>query len=168
LVLLSLLLVSGCGFHLKHNNGLADKYPQVFVQSHSPNSELVRFVKMRLRGTGIKIADMPADDIVILNIGKIRSSSRTISLYVNAQNAEEELSYNLSYSIQSPGYPAKSFSFNLYRDFLENSEEALAKSREAELLEQEMHSIAANHIVTTMLSLEKETKEELNNNEDGK
>jgi LPS-assembly lipoprotein len=159
-VFLSLLLISGCGFHLKHNNGLVDKYPKVFVQSSNPNSELVRFLKMRLRGAAIKIADMPTKESTIVTIEGVRSSSRTISLYVNAQNAEEELSYNLRYSIQNPGYPAKSFTFNLYRDFLENSEEALAKSREAELLEQEMHSIAADHIIATMLSLEKETKQQ--------
>ena len=28
LLLCSLFLVSGCGFHLKHNDGLVEKYPQ--------------------------------------------------------------------------------------------------------------------------------------------
>jgi LPS-assembly lipoprotein len=157
-VLLSLVFVSGCGFHLKHQDGLAEKYPEIFLQSNNPKSELTRFIKMRLRGAGIKIADVPADDIAILKIDGERRSSRTISLYVTAQNAEEELGYNLDYSIQSPGYPAKSFTFNLYRDFLDDSEQALAKSREEELIEQEMHRIAADHIITTMLTLENEKK----------
>ncbi len=165
-ILLSLLLLSGCGFHLKHKGGLADKYPQVFLQSNNPNGELVRFLKMRLRGAGIKIAQTAAKDVTILKIDGVRSSSRTISLYVTAQNAEEELSYNLDYSIQSPGYPAKYFTFNLYRDFLDNSEQALAKSREEELLEQEMNSIAADHIITTMLSLENEKNKQAANNMD--
>ena len=163
-ILLSLVLVSGCGFHLKHKDGLADKYPEIFLQSNNPKSELTRFIKMRLRGAGIKIADVPADDIPTLKIGGVRNSSRTISLYVTAQNAEEELSYNLDYSIQSPGYPAKSFAFNLYRDFLDDSEQALAKSREEGLLEQEMHSIAADHIIATMLSLKNEKQEQLDIN----
>ena len=163
-IFLSLVLVSGCGFHLKHKDGLADKYPEIFLQSNNPKSELIRFIKMRLRGAGIKIADAPADDIATLKIGGERSSSRTISLYVTAQNAEEEISYNLDYSIQSPGYPANSFNFNLYRDFLDDSVQALAKSREEELLEQEMHRIAADHIITTMLSLKNDKQEQLGNN----
>ncbi|MFT6986265.1 MAG: LPS-assembly lipoprotein [Psychromonas sp.] len=152
--LLSLLLISGCGFHLKHNDGLAEKYPQIFLQSGDPNGELARLIKLRLRGSGIKLATSPASDIATLKIESERRSSRTISLYVNAQNAEQELSYNLSYSIQSPGYQAQYFSVNLYRDFLENPAQALAKSREAELLTQELRVIAADHIITTMLSLE--------------
>jgi LPS-assembly lipoprotein len=164
-ILLSLVLISGCGFHIKLNDGLAEKYPQIFIQSSAPNGDLVRFVKMRLRGAGINIVNTPASDIAILKIGSVSSSSRTISLSVSAKTAEQELGYNLSYSIQSPGYPAKSFTFNLYRDFLKNSEEALAKSRESELLTQEMNSIAADHIITTMLSLKNETKQPDDSNE---
>ena len=164
-ILLLLVLISGCGFHLKHNDGLADKYPQIFLQSSDPNGELTRFVKIRLRGAGIEIVNTPADNIAILKIEGERRSSRTISLYVNAQNAEQELSYNLRYSIQSPGYPAKSFTFNLYRDFLDNPAQALAKSREEELLTKEVRAIAADHIITTMLSLKNEKKDQLDNNE---
>ncbi len=164
-ILLSVLLISGCGFHLKHNDGLADKYPKIFLQSSDPNGELTRFVKIRLRGAGIEIMSLPAADIATLKIGAERRSSRTISLYVNAQNAEQELGYNLSYSIQSPGYQTQSFTVNLYRDFLDNPAQALAKSREEELLTQELRVIAADHIITTMLSLKNERSDLIKNNE---
>ena len=164
LILLSLVLISGCGFHLKHNDGLADKYPQIFLQSNSPKSDLTRLIKIRLRGAGIKIVNTPADDIAVLKVGSERRSSRAISLYVRAQNAEKELSYNLDYSIQSPGYPVKSFTFNLYRDFLYDSSQALAKSREEELLTKELRAIAADHIITTMLSLKNEKNNQADNN----
>jgi LPS-assembly lipoprotein len=167
LILLSLMLLSGCGFHLKHSNGLADKYPKIYLQTPSPNGELTRFIKIRLRGAGIQIVNAPADDIAILKVERERRSSRTISLNVRAQNAEQELSYNLGYSIQSPGYPARSFTFNLYRDFLDNSAQALAKSREAELLTKEVHALAADHIITTMLSLKNENNEQADNNNAG-
>lgn len=151
--ILSFLLINGCGFHVKYNDGLVEKYPQLFLQSSNPNGELTRLIKIRLRGAGIKLATAPAANIALLKIGGELQSSRTISLYVNAQNAEKELSYNLQYSIQSPGYQTKSFSFNLYRDFLDNPAQALAKSRESELLTEEVRSLAADHIITTMLSL---------------
>ena len=154
LLLLSVFLLSACGFHLKHNDGLVEKYPKIWLQS-TPNSDLTRLVKLRLRGAGIKIVEQPSEDIAILKINPERRSARTISLYVNAQNAEQELGYNLTYSIQSPGYEAQDFSVNLYRDFLDNPSQALAKSREAELLTKELRVIAADHIINTMLSLEK-------------
>ena len=150
----SLLLLTACGFHLKHNDGLVEKYPKILLQS-TPNTDLTRLVKIRLRGAGIEIVSEPSEDVAILKINPERRSERTISLYVNAQNAEQELGYNLSYSIQSPGYEAQNFTINLYRDFLDNPSQALAKSREAELLTKELRVIAADHIINTMLSLEK-------------
>ncbi|MCP5077257.1 MAG: hypothetical protein GY951_04280 [Psychromonas sp.] len=153
LLLSSLVFLSGCGFHLKYNDGLVEKYPKILIQS-APNSELTRLIKLRLRGAGIEIISEPLENIAILKINTERRTSRTISLYVNGQNAEQELGYNLSYSIQSPGYEAQNFTVNLYRDFLDNPSQALAKSREAELLTKELRVIAADHIINTMLSLE--------------
>lgn len=154
LILLSVLFISGCGFHLKNNNGLIEKYPKIYLESNNTNDELVRFIKMRLRGAGIKIMNQPEDDVAVLKVYPERQSSRSISLYVNAQNAEKEISYNVNYSIQSPGYQIQDFSVNLYRDFIENASQALAKSREAEILTKELRGIAADSIIATMLSLE--------------
>lgn len=161
-VLLSLLLLSGCGFHLKQHDGLADKYPQIYLKSNDPNGDLTRFVKIRLRGAGIKIVTTPSEEIATLTLEGERRTSRTISLNVRAQNAEQELGYNLNYSLQSPGQESRAFSVNLYRDFLASSSQALAKSREEELLEKELRTIAADHIITTMLSIKTETATQAN------
>lgn len=156
IIVVSVMLLAGCGFHIKRTEGLADKYPQVFIQSGAPNGDLVRFVKMRLRGSGIEIVNTPTALATILKIGSVSSSSRTISLYIDATSAETEKGYSMTYSIQRPGFIAKSFNFNLYRDFLESADEALAKSRESELLTKEMNSIAADQILATMLSQKQE------------
>jgi len=163
LFLLTLLSLSGCGFHLKHNMNLADKYPKIYLQSNEPNAELTRLVKTRLRGAGIEIASFPSSDLTILKIGKERRSTRTISLYVNAQNAEQELAYNLDYSIQNPQRQAQPFSVNIYRDFLDNPAQALAKSREAELLTKELRVIVAEHIITTLLTLDNQNNKSVEN-----
>ena len=154
LILLSVLFISGCGFHLKNNNGLIEKYPKIYLQSNDTNGQLARFIKIRLRGAGIQIMNQPEADVATLKVSPDRQSSRIISLYVNAQNAEKEISYNVEYSIQSPGYQTQDFSVNLYRDYTENASQALAKSREAEILTKELRGIAADSIIATMLSLE--------------
>ena len=161
LLLSSILLLSGCGFHLKHNDGLVEKYPQILLQS-TPNTDLTRLIKLRLRGAGIELVTTPSEDVAILKVGKEQRSSRTISLNVTAQNAETELGYILDYSIQSPGYEAQHFSVNLYRDFIESSSQALAKSRESELLTKELRVIAADHIINTMLSLDNKNSKKNN------
>ena len=153
LLLCPLLLLTGCGFHVKHNDGLVEKYPKILLQS-TKNSDLTRLIKLRLRGAGIEIVEVPSADVAILKVDPERRSSRIISLNVTAQNAETELGYNLTYSIQSPGYEAQEFKVNLYRDFVESSSEALAKSRESELLTKELRIITAEHILNTMLTLD--------------
>jgi len=154
LILLSVVAISGCGFHLKNNDGLIEKYPKIHLQSNSPNGELARFIKLRLRGAGIEIVTQPDADVATLKVYPERRSSRIISLYVNAQNAEKEISYNVNYSIMSPGYQTQNFSVNLYRDFIENASQALAKSREEEILTKELREITADNIIFTMLSIE--------------
>jgi LPS-assembly lipoprotein len=158
LILLSVFFLSGCGFHLKNNNALIEKYPKIYLESNDTNGELARFIKIRLRGAGIELINQPEADVATLKVSPDRQSSRIISLYVNAQNAEQEISYNVHYSIQSPGYQIQDFSVNLYRDFIANASQALAKSREAEILTKELRGIAADSMIATMLSLENKNK----------
>jgi len=149
-------LLSGCGFHVKHSDDLVEKFPKIYVQSSAPNGELARFVKIRLRGAGVEIVNLPDPLISTLKVGSEKRSSRVVSLTVRAVNAETELGYNVEYSLQSPGYQTQSFTVNLYRDFLDNPSQALAKSREAEQLTTELREIAADHMISTMISLENE------------
>lgn len=155
----TLLFLSGCGFHLKNINGLVEKFPDIYLQTNAPNGELTRFVKIRLRGANINILTEPNPDVAVLRIISERQTERTISLYANGQNAEKEIGYIMNYSLKMPHYTAKHYSVNVYRDFLDNPAQALAKSREAELLTKELRAIAADHIIATMLSMKNEEVE---------
>jgi LPS-assembly lipoprotein len=159
LILTLSLLISGCSFHLKHNNGLVEKFPEIYLQTKDPTGELARLVKLRLRGANIKILSEPSDNVAVLALESEQRSSRTISLYANALNAEKEIGYTLNYSLKMPRYTAKNFTVNIYRDFLDDSSEALAKSRETELITKELRVIAADHIITSMLSMKNEAVE---------
>ncbi|TEW54858.1 hypothetical protein E2R68_06720 [Psychromonas sp. RZ22] len=159
LLIMTTLLLSGCGFHLKHENGLIEKFPEIYLQTNNPKGELTRLVKMRLRGAGIKILTEPSPDAAVLRLISERSSERTVSLYANAQNAEKEIGYTMAYSLKMPRYTAKDFNVNIYRDFLDNPSQALAKSRESELLTKELRGLAADHVMATMLSMKDESVE---------
>ena len=153
------LLLSGCGFHLKHSDGLVDKFPEIYLQTNNPKGDLTRLVKLRLRGANIKILTEPSPDVAVLRLKSESQSERTISLYATAQNAEKEIGYVMKYSLKMPNYTAKDFDVNLYRDFLYDSSQALAKSREQELLIKELRGVAADHIISTMLSIKNQTAE---------
>ena len=153
------LLLSGCGFHFKHNDGLVEKFPEIYVQTSQPTGELTRLIKLRLRGAGIKILDEPNDDVAVLTLKPEQRSSRTISLYATALTAEVEIGFIMNYSIKMANFTAKDFSVNIYRDFLNDSSEALAKSRETELITKELRTIAADHVISSMLSMQNQVTE---------
>ena len=157
-IILSLLL-SGCGFHLKHNDGLVEKFPEIYIQTSQPNGDLTRLVKLRLRGAGIKLLDKPNDKAAVLTLKPEQRSERVISLYATALSAETEIGFTMKYSIKMPNFTAKDFTVNIYRDFLNDSSEALAKSRETELITKELRTIAADHVISTMLSIQNEKVE---------
>ena len=159
LLITTSLLLSGCGFHLKHNNGLVEKFPEIYLQTSQPMGELARLVRLRLRGANIKILTQQTPKSAVLALQSEQRSSRTISLYANALSAENEIGYVLNYSLRIPNYTAKNFTVNIYRDFLDDSSEALAKSRETELITKELRVIAADHIITSMLSMKNEATE---------
>lgn len=145
------LTLSGCGFHIKENKeGLSAKFPKIYIQSTDPYGDIMRMVKIRLLGAGVNVLASPSKDTTILNLSGEQRSERMISLNVQAQNAEQEIGFVLAYSIQIPGYQPLSFTFNLYRDFLDNPAQALAKSREAEQLTEEVREAAANNIIYTL------------------
>lgn len=47
MTLATTLLLTGCGFHLKENNGLVEKCPEVYLQTSDPKSDLTRLMKLR-------------------------------------------------------------------------------------------------------------------------
>ncbi|HIP75927.1 MAG TPA: hypothetical protein EYH12_02020 [Psychromonas hadalis] len=162
--LIFIFLLSGCGFHLKTNSGLSTKYPQIYLQSN-PGSDITRLLLIRLRGAGIDVVKKPTRGVTTLKINGETRTSRTISLYVNATNAEKEIGYNLSYSIQNAGYQVQPFTFNLYRDFLDNPAQALAKSREEEQLIRELRVLAADQILYTLLNYEVDESKKIDKNQ---
>jgi len=104
--------------------------------------------------TQIKITAMnPAlltSQTPVLRIMSESTGSRTISLYSDATAAEYELSYVLQMEVRLPNQDPQYFTIALQRDLLNNSQEALARSREAEVLVQELREAAAAQVVRTL------------------
>ena len=78
------------------------------------------------------------------------TGSRTVSLYSDATAAEYELSYVIKIEVRLPEQEPQYFTIALQRDQLNNSQEALARSRESELLIRELREAAAQQVVRTL------------------
>jgi len=86
----------------------------------------------------------------VLRIMSESSASRTVSLYSDASSAEYELNYVIEMEVRLPNQEPQYFTVALQRDQLNNSQAALASSRESELLQKELREAAAQQVVRTL------------------
>ncbi|MCE2569963.1 LPS assembly lipoprotein LptE [Motilimonas eburnea] len=152
--LAGLLLLTGCGFTPKGQVINRADINSVYLSTPDPYGQLTREVEQQLRFAKIDILRHPDEHMVQLRVGSEQQSKRTISLYDNGQSAEYELGYGVQYQIIQPGKEPLSFTINIHRDFLENPQQALASSREAELILNEMREHAARRIIRRLTTLE--------------
>ena len=99
----------------------------------------------------VKTSDKPIPQMRILQDNLDR---RTLSVFPNGQVAEYELIYTVRYQVLIPGKEIQDFNFELNRDYQDDPDIALAKSRELSLMLREMRQEAANKILRDMASIQ--------------
>lgn len=147
MTLLTISLLSGCGFQLRGDYLLDDELQTLYVSSSDVHGELTRLVKLSLSHNQVKVLKHASADAPELRIVSDRLDRRTLSLFANGQVAEYELIYSVQYQVRFAGEEARKFTFELYRDYQDDPNLALAKSRELTLLLSEMRTAAADKIL---------------------
>lgn len=144
-------LLTGCGFHLRGNLPLS-QYPAIYVQSEA-HSELAALLKQRLNQNKVLLLHSFQEDKPALYLAGDTLERRTLSLFANGQVAEYELIYKVEYQIQLAGQEPQRYQFELYRDYQDDPNQALAKAQELELLLSELRQQAANRIIRQLARL---------------
>jgi LPS-assembly lipoprotein len=148
------LTIVGCGFKLRGDYGLPADIQQLQLLALQKNTPLYRILWKQLQGFNIEVLDNTAsvsqtapeiDAIVYLNSDKLER--RLLSLFSTGQVAEYELVYTIKYQIQFPGQDAQEIEFDVTREYQDDPDAVLAKSRELDLIQNEMRQEAANRII---------------------
>ncbi|NMP31026.1 hypothetical protein HII17_05555 [Thalassotalea sp. M1531] len=148
------LTISACGFRLRGDFLLAPELQTLYVSSVDKHGELTRVVKQHLRINQVNLVDKYSVELPELRILKDELNRRTLSVFPNGQVAEYELIYTVKYELRITNQEPESFSFELYRDYQDDPDRALAKSRELSLLLSEMRKVAADKILRDMASIQ--------------
>lgn len=161
----ALLLLTSCGFHLRGNQVLPPSVNFVAMASTQAHSPLARALKKRLKVYNIDagtVADRPSmDTSVLINIAPEKLERRLLSLFASGQVAEYELIYGVSYTVTFPDKePIKTY-FEVLRDYQDDPEQVLAKSRELELVVSEMRDEAADKIIRRLTTQASQSTPEL-------
>lgn len=153
------LTIVGCGFKLRGDYGLPADIQQLQLLALQKNTPLYRILWKQLQGFNIEVLDNTAsvsqtapeiDAIVYLNSDKLER--RLLSLFSTGQVAEYELVYTIKYQIQFPGQDAQEIEFDVTREYQDDPDAVLAKSRELDLIQNEMRQEAANRIIRQIAS----------------
>ena len=154
-------LLGACGFHLRGDYLLSDELQTLYVSSSDVHGELTRLVKQHLSRNQVKVLKYKNAQTPELRIISDKLDRRTLSVFQNGQVAEYELIYAVHYQLRfgsNKGEPIdepQDFRFELNRDYQDDPNLALAKSRELSLLLSEMRKSAADKILRDMARIQR-------------
>ncbi|MDX1390817.1 MAG: LPS assembly lipoprotein LptE [Rheinheimera sp.] len=151
LFLLGSLLLSSCGFHLRGDLPLSH-FPAMYIKSER-HSELAALVSERLSHNNVLLLDSYQQAAPMLQLIDDSLERRTLSLFPNGQVAEYELIYKVRYALTMPDAAPVNYQFEIFRDYQDDPNQALAKSKELQLLLDELRQQAANRIVRQLARL---------------
>ena len=146
-----MITLSACGFQLRDNYQLPATLQQMQLQSVS-SLQLEASLRQRLLTAGIQLSDQAAADVAQLRVLSDQLERRTLSLFERGQVAEYELLYRVNYQVIRNGELIIEDTIEVARDYQDDPNFALAKTREREMLVAEMRDDAARRLVRQMIS----------------
>ena len=154
-VLLSLLFLGGlnsCSFQLRDSYQLPANLQAVRLDSID-SLELEASLTQRLLTAGIQVVDGgTSNSTTIVRILSDQLERRTLSLFESGQVAEYELIYQINYQVIRDGETEYNGQVEVARDYQDDPNFALAKTRERELLVSEMRDEAPRRLVRQLIS----------------
>ncbi|MFT4993024.1 MAG: LPS-assembly lipoprotein [Paraglaciecola sp.] len=144
-------LLSGCGFTLRNNYTLPESIEQLRLGAAVANSPLKRTLSKRLKRFHIRLLESnqgePGKDDLSLYLLPDSLDRKLLSLFPTGQVAEYELVYTVRYQLQFAGQEAQLMEFDVTQEYQDDPDAVLAKSRELDLVLNEMRQLAADRII---------------------
>jgi len=150
LVCVLAVLVSACGFHLRGGRVVPQDLSKVYVSASAIVSDELRIF---LEEGGAEVVSRRADAEVILDVKQESFDSRVLTVDPDTGKSREfELSYLLRFDLRRADGSVlmKSQSINLVRDHVFDEDEVIGKSREQDVLRDEMRRDAAQQVLRRM------------------
>lgn len=146
-------ILSGCGFKLRTQSPLPESMQHLIVTASDSSSELYAQLAKFVERSDLNAKDHTSATAE-LHLISDNLSRRTLSLFSNGQVAEQELIYTISYALKRDGEQDLVRTFELTRNYQDDPDNALAKSREIELILTEMRAQATRQIIRELSQLQ--------------
>lgn len=150
-VLIALSVLSACGFQLRGAYQVPAQLAAVSIEAPH-RSELANRLRNELAQYDIEVVERDPD-ITHIELLADNLDRRVLSLLISGQVAEYELIYTASVRVHMVDGSVETHDINIYRDYQEDPNFALAKTRELELLVNEMRDDAVYRIMMLLTRL---------------
>jgi len=145
----SVVLLGGCGFHLRGSIDLPEELTEVALVGTRPNGELGVALRNGFARVGGQVVDSGESASSVLVITQDSFSRRVLSVDSIGQANEYEVAYNLGFRLDDPDGTNRVVqqSINLRRQYRFNPDLTLAKADEEARLIREMRQDAARQLL---------------------
>jgi LPS-assembly lipoprotein len=152
------MILTACGFKLRGDYQIPEQFKQLHVASRQSHAPMQRALKNRLSSFNILLIDDPVEahqnkaSIIVLQPERLER--QLLSLFATGQVAEYELIYTLDYQVITPDETSHDLRVDIIREYIDDPDAVLAKSRELDLIVSEMREEAADRVIRQLATLE--------------
>lgn len=150
-MLIILSLLSGCGFQMRGSYQIPAQLAEVSLQAPQ-RSELATRLSREFARHDIAIVER-SETITHVELLEDHLDRRVLSLLISGQVAEYELIYTAPVRVHTQDGRVETHDIQVFRDYQEDPNFALAKTRELELLVNEMRDDAVYRIMMLLTRL---------------
>lgn len=143
LIALVVGIVPACQLHLRGQHKISDTFAGFSITSSDTNKLTANKLRSIFQGSG-------AGQI---HLAPAKLQRQLLSVFANGQIAEYALLYEQAFTVHFTNLPPQHSQVRLERDFQENPQRSLAKSRETEIILAELRELAAQQIIAQLPSL---------------
>ncbi len=160
-LLFTLLLINGCGYHLRQAAQLPASISPVIINGIGPYSDLSKELAHRLKSDTVQVTRERSEAKTMLNISRYKQQNRTMSVDRSGKVAQTELKHTLEFTLidASGKILVPTQTVVVTRDYINTEEQKLGKVTEADQLSEGMLGELARQIIIRMQAqLKKNTK----------
>jgi LPS-assembly lipoprotein len=154
LLVLSILLLHGCGWQLQGATRLPETVAVTYIDTEDRYTDFHRALRDSLAAAGVRVTENSHDATAIVKVIKDTTGQRVLSVSARNTPEEYEVFYEVEYSVASPSQeliaPQK---LELTRDYSFDEKAVLAKQREQGVLRESLARDLAALVVRRMAAL---------------
>lgn len=156
LLVVAMFAIASCGFTLRSEQSLPPGYTQVYLAGVQDYSPFRRMVELQLSLYSIPwvtaLAQDKRDETVSILLMPDTLDRRLLSLFPTGQVAEYELVLSIRYQLVFADRPPQLIEFDVTREYQDDPDAILAKSRELDLVLTELRRQAAERMIRMLPS----------------